>query len=162
MSETGSIERMHSTNEQIAVWRQQANSIPGLLGGKSIWVPLVLELVNVIGKSSIVDFDSSPQIPEGIFKLEPSPGGASPSRTPGTWRQYFIFLRGVGLVESRPEGIVLSESGRALLADPRPEILGRILADKVRLFAETLSIVATEPQPVEGVHERVQAQYRPS
>lgn len=162
MAEIRDSEQVRNINEQMAIWRVQSNSIPSLLGGKAVWVPLVLKLVEIIGDEIIYDLDSSPKIPGEVFQVEPALGGAEPSQTPGTWRQYLPFLRGVGLVENGAAGVVLTATGRDLLADPSPAVLGRIMADKIRLFAETLSFVAADPMTVEDVHGKVQEKYRPS
>ncbi|WP_449279613.1 restriction endonuclease [Leucobacter sp. GX0328] len=162
MSQPQDAKPVHSFNDQIAVWRRQSNSIPGLLGGKAVWVPLVLKLVELLGDAEVIDLDSSPKIPEEIFLSVPALGGAEPGQEPATWRQYLPFLRGVGLAKNGATGLTLTAIGRELLADPRPALLGKILADKVRLFAETLAFIATEPMTIEDVHEGIQTQYHPS
>ena len=162
MPQTRDAERAHSFYDQIAVWRRQSNSIPGLLGGKAVWVPLVLKLVELIGDAEVLDLDSSPKVPEEVFQVEPASGGAEPKLEPATWRQYLPFLRGVGLAKNGANGLTLTAVGRELWANSTPSLLGRILADKIRLFAETLALIATEPMTVEDVHKGIQAQYHPS
>lgn len=163
MSETRIDVETQNVSEQVAIWRLQANSIPGLLGGKAVWVPLVLNLVDQIGRGAqVLDLDSAPSLPEEIFNVEPQAGGAEPHLGPATWRQYLPFLKGLGLVEKGAVGLSLTATGDELFGNPTPAVLGRIFSDKIRLFAEILALIAAGPRTIEDVHSQVQLKYRPS
>lgn len=162
MEPTAGTGQEQDASAQILIWRRQSNSIPGLLGGKTIWVPLVFELVALIGDSTVSELDSVPDLSPGLFS-RPSPlTGAKPRQEPGTWRQYLAFLRGIGLVENSDIGFSLSTVGREILEDPTPRRLGTVFADKVRLFAESLAAIASQPMTVEAVHDQIQAAYKPT
>ncbi|MRH86598.1 hypothetical protein GFY24_03780 [Nocardia sp. SYP-A9097] len=47
--------------EQRALWRRQAASLPALRGGKGVWVPLALELVEQIGAGKAIDMAARPE-----------------------------------------------------------------------------------------------------
>lgn len=151
-----------NTTEQLDTWRRQINSIPSLRGGKSVLVPLVMSLVEQIGHATITNLDSVPSIPPAVFRIEPRRGGAEPSRTPSTWREYLPFLRGTGLVLHGWDSTRLSSTGQELLADPNALVLARILADRIRLFAETLAVFSDGATTLEDVHDRIQTAYHPS
>ncbi|WP_147433019.1 restriction endonuclease [Catellatospora citrea] len=148
--------------KQRSLWRGQAGSIPGLLGGKAVWFPLVIELVKLVGEGRAAGLDTKPELSFDIESVVPRQGGAAPKLEPATWREYYGFLRGVTLVENIADKLHLTPTGVELRFDPTPERLAAILADRIRLFAETLSVIAAEPLSVDEVDEVVQARYRQS
>jgi|GEM_PF-661666 len=148
--------------EQRARWRKQASAIPGLLGGKAVWLPLVLELVKQVGEGRAVDLDAKPELSFDIESVERRQGGAAPKLEPATWRDYCGFLRGLQLVEITTEELRLTATGLKLQSDSTPERLATILADRIRLFAEVLSLIAVEPLTIDEVDERIRALYKQS
>lgn len=147
---------------QRALSRGQASSIPGVRGCKAVWLPLVLELVRLVGEGKATDLDASAELSFDIAGVASRPGGAAPKREPATWREYYGILRGLKLAESSVGGLHLTSTGSKLNSDPTPESFSVILADRVRLFAETLSVVAAEPLTVDEVDDRIQRLYRQS
>jgi hypothetical protein len=147
---------------QRALWRGQASSIPSLLGGKAVWVPLVFDLVKQVNEGRALDLDAKPELSFAAEDKQLRPGGAPPRSDVATWRQYYGFLRGLRLVENTPSGLRLTPAGLELLSDPTPERLASLFAGRFRLFAEVLSVIAREPLTVDEVDERVGALYRTS
>ena len=94
--------------------------------------------------------------------LEGGQGGASPKSDIATWRHYYSFLRGLRLVESTGTGLHLAPAGVELRSDPTTQRLAIIFADRIRLFAEVLAIIAREPLTVDEVDERIRVLYRTS
>lgn len=144
---------------QRALSRRQASSIPPLLGGKAVWLPLVLELVRQVGEGRAVDLDANADLSFDIAGIERRQGGAAPKLKPATWREYYSFLRGLRLAESTAGKVHLTTTGLELQADPTPERLAALLADRIRLFAEVLSVIAEEPLTVDEVADRIQDRY---
>ncbi|GAA1347407.1 hypothetical protein [Saccharothrix algeriensis] len=144
---------------QRALSREQASSIPSLPGGKAVWLPLVLELVRQVGDGRAVDLDANAELSFDIGEIEPRQGGAAPKLKPATWRDYYSFLRGLRLAESTAGKIHLTATGLKLQSDPTPERLSVILADRIRLFAEVLSLISEEPLTVDEVNDRIQTRY---
>lgn len=145
--------------EQRALSRGQASSIPGLLGGKAVWLPLVLELVRQVGDGRAIDLDANVELSFDIGEVEPRHGGAAPKLEPATWREYYGFLRGLRLAESTAGKIHLTATGLELQSDPTPGRLSVIMADRIRLFAEVLSVIAEEPLTVDEVDDRIRVRY---
>lgn len=152
----------HELAEQRSLWRGQAASIPGLLGGKGVWVPLVLELTKQLGKKPALDLNAKAELSFDTADLQVRNGGAPPKSDAATWREYYGFLRGLRLVENTGLGLELTAKGLGLESDPTPRHLATIFADRIRLFAETLSVIAQEPLTVDDVDERIRAIYRTS
>lgn len=144
---------------QRALSRGQASSIPGLLGGKAVWLPLVLELVRQVSDGRAVDLDANAELSFDLAGVEPRQGGAAPKLEPATWREYYGFLRGLRLAEGTAGRLHLTATGLELQSDPTPECLSVILADRIRLFAEVLSVIAEEPLTVDEVDDRIQVRY---
>ncbi len=155
-------QRTRELAAQRALWRRQAGSVPGLLGGKAVWLPLAIELVKRVGEGRAVGLDTKPELSFDIESIEPRQGGAAPKPEPATWREYYGFLRVIGLAENTTDRLHLTTTGSELQLDPTPERLAAILADRIRLFAETLSVIAAEPLTVDEVDERIQDRYRQS
>ena len=147
---------------QKAVWRSQAGAIPGLLGGKSAWAALVPELVEQIGDGRAVDLDSRVVLSFDLSEIEPAVGGAPRKVQPATWREYYGFLRGLGLAISVSDGLRLTETGERVREFPTPDVLAGAFADRIRLFAEVLAIVAEGQKTVDEVHGCVQERFAPS
>ncbi|MFG1820723.1 restriction endonuclease [Kribbella sp. NPDC049174] len=146
--------------EQKALWRGQASSIPGLLGGKAVWLPLVLELVKQVGEGRAFDLDMRPELSFDAGGVQPRSVGASPKAEPATWREYNGFLRALRLVENNGGELRLAAAGSELRSDPTPERLAVILADRIRLFAEVLAVIAEEPLTIDDVDERIRSRYK--
>lgn len=152
----------HELASQRALWRGQAGSIPGLLGGKGVWVPLVLQLIEQVGEKHALDLNAKPELTFNTVDLQARHVGAPPKTDVATWREYYGFLRGLGLVENTGAGLELAAKGLELESDPTPERLAIIFADRIRLFSEVLSVVADEPRTVDDVDERIRELYRTS
>ncbi|MFG1654244.1 restriction endonuclease [Micromonospora sp. NPDC049275] len=148
--------------EQRALWRKQASAIPGLLGGKAVWLPLVLELVKQVGEGHAIGLDTKPELSFDIESVERRQGGAAPRLEAATWRDYYGFLRGLQLVENTVDELRLTATGLQLQSDRTPARLAAIMADRIRLFAEVLSLIAVEPLTIDEVDERIRARYRQS
>ncbi|MGY5319220.1 restriction endonuclease [Neomicrococcus lactis] len=159
MPENQSPESNVDIGEQRAIWRRQNSTIPTLLGGKNVWVPLVFELLGQLSQSSEVQPESTPTLSAEIENMEHSSGGTVPHRAAAQWKSYFPFLRAMGLAEKTALGIRLTSVGAELAKNPLPLNLAVILADRVRLFAETLAYVAGEPSTLESVHEHLSESY---
>lgn len=89
----------------------QAGSTPGLLGGKAAWVPLVLELIEQVRENHALDLNAKPELSFNTVDLQSRHGGASPKTDVATWREYYGFLRGLGLVENTGVGLELAAKG---------------------------------------------------
>ncbi|MEU5910551.1 restriction endonuclease [Micromonospora sp. NPDC047527] len=162
MTQGDTSDRSQDLAEQRALWRKQASAIPGLLGGKAVWLPLVLELVKQVGEGHAVGLDTRPRLSFDIESFERRQGGAAPKLEPATWRDYYGFLRGLQLVENTADELRLTATGLQLHSDPTPARLAAILADRIRLFAEVLSLIVAEPLTVDEVDERIRARYKQS
>jgi hypothetical protein len=160
MTSAESSSNPHELSEQRALWRRQAGSIQGLLGGKAVWFPLTIELVKQIGEGHAIHLDSRPELSFDIESVEPRQGGAAPRMELMTWREAYGFLRGLRLVENTADGLRLTATGQELRSEPTPGRLAAIIADRVRLFAESLSMIAREPLTVDEVHERIRQRYQ--
>lgn len=162
MAQSDTFGRPQDFAEQRALWRKQASAIPGLLGGKAVWLRLVLELVRQVGEGRAVGLDMKPELSFDIESVERRQGGAAPRLEPATWRDYYGFLRGLQLVGNAADELHLTATGLQLQSDPTPARLATILADRIRLFAEVLSLIAVEPLTVDEVDERIRARYKQS
>ncbi|MGY2033148.1 restriction endonuclease [Nocardia gipuzkoensis] len=145
--------------EQRALWRRQASSLPSLHGGKDTWVPLVLELVEQIGAGKAIDMAASPDLSPTIFAAEPRKVGAVPFTRPRTWLEYSRFFKGTGLAQATQGEMRLTSSGQALRSDPTPSRLASVMAERFRLFAETLSYVTELTPTVEEVNDHLREHY---
>ncbi|WP_369746489.1 restriction endonuclease [Paenarthrobacter sp. AMU7] len=154
--------KAHELAEQRALWRGQAASIPGLLGGKGVWVPLVLELVRQVGSERLIDLNAKPVLSFDAAEIEVRNGGASPKPDVASWREYYGFLRGLRLVKNGSLGLELTPKGLELVSDPTPHRLASIFAERIRLFTETLSEIAQEPLTIDDVDERIRRLYKTS
>ncbi|UYY83098.1 restriction endonuclease [Arthrobacter sp. YA7-1] len=152
----------HGFAEQKALWRGQAGSIPSLLGGKAARVPLVFDLLKQVDEGHAHDLDAKPKLSFRVEDLQARQGGASPKPDIATWRQYYTFLRGLRLVENTVAGLHLAPAGVELRSDPTTQRLAIIFADRIRLFAEVLAVIAQEPLTVDEVDERIRDLYRTS
>lgn len=162
MTELESKEPGDGILQQKGLWRRQVSSIPSLLGGKSVWVPLTIELVQQIGTGNVLDLNEVPKVSFESEGLQSNAGGASPRKKPASWKEYYQFLRGMNLVEKSNGALKLTPAGVALQSDPSPDQLARIMADRFRLFSEVLSILSEHNMTVEEVHEVVQKEFEPN
>ena len=133
-----------------------------LPGGKAVWLPLVLELVRQVGDGRAVDLDANAELSFDIGDIAPRQGGAASKLEPTTWREYYGFLRSLRLAEETAGKVHLTATGVELHSHPTPACLAGILADRIRLFAEVLSVIAEEPLTVDVVDERIRMRYRQS
>ena len=145
--------------EQRALWRRQASSLPALRGGKRIWFPLILELVEQIGAGTTVDMEARPAIPASVFTQETRKAGASPLVEPVTWREYSRFLRSAGIAQTDGGQVILTSAGLAFRSDPVPERLGSIMLERYRLLAEALSFIAESPATIEELDSYLRDRY---
>jgi len=126
-------------------WRRKSWTIPDLRGGKQSWLSLVKSLVSLVESGQATDLDACPNI-SGIPDPQP-------------WRSYAGFLKGAGLVSNQAGILHLSDIGIKFHNNSTPKQLADILQDRIRLFAETLEIIASTPATVESVNEQLCRKY---
>lgn len=141
------------------MWRRQAASLPQLRGGKNIWVPLVLELVDQVGAGKAIDLTTCPDLPPEIFATAARQRGTAPINEPLSWIEYSKFLKSTGLAHLEHEQLRLSPLGQTVRSDPTPEQLASVLTNRFRLFAEVLSAVAEKESTVEEVDGALRERY---
>jgi hypothetical protein len=134
-------------------------SLPALRGGKGAWGPLVRELLEQIGAGKAIDMTVCPELPPAIFTAAPRQGGASPLAEPLTWLEYGKFLKSIGLAQTVHGELELTIRGRAVRSDTTSGQLAAAMADRFRLFAETLSFIADTKPTVEEVDGRLRDEY---
>ena len=144
---------------QRALSRGQASAMPSLRGGKAVWLSLALELVRQISEGRAIDLDANVRLSFDLEEIEPRQGGAHPKLEPATWREYYGFLRGLRLAEKTAGKLHLTAAGLRLKTEPTPQRLAIIMADRIRLFAEVLSVIAEEPLTVDEVDDRIRSRY---
>lgn len=145
--------------QQRALWRRQVTTMPALHGGKHARFRLLLELVTQIRASDFVALDSRPDLPPSIFDTGHAPRGAAPLTEPSTWQDYGRALKSLGLASATQSGIELTETGLAFLENPSRVLLGQQLAQRLRLFAETLAYISGQPRNIEDVHSYLSEKY---
>lgn len=96
---------------------------------------MVMKLVDLVGDNQANDLDDIPDITM-ISNSQP-------------WRSYAPFLRGIGLVNNQAGALCLSEAGIKFRVNPTKRQLADLIQDRIRLFAETLELIATLPTTVE-------------
>ncbi|PKW14137.1 restriction endonuclease [Saccharopolyspora spinosa] len=148
-----------SLADQRALWRKQAASLPPLGGGKGVWVPLTLELVEQIGAGKAIDMTTRPELSPTIFATAPRQGGATPLTHTLTWLEYSKFVRGTGLAHMEHEELRLTPSGQAVRSNPTAGQLASVMTKRFRLFTETLSLIAEKASTVEEVDDYLRDRY---
>ncbi|MFD5093777.1 hypothetical protein ACFWMR_24480 [Amycolatopsis thailandensis] len=148
-----------SLAEQRALWRKQAASLPSLRGGKNLWVPLTLELVEQIGAGKAIEPAGYPDFPPALFAAAPRQGGAAPLTQPLTWLEYGKFVKGAGLAYAENAELKLTPQGRLVHSNPTPGQLAEVLISRFRLFTEALSLVAEKDSTVEEVDGHLRDRY---
>lgn len=133
--------------KQRSRWMRQLPGAPNLPCGKDQIFPLILELIQKISDGEAVDLDARPVL--------------SNSESSRTWREHSYVLRPMGLVRNQKGGLCLTADGSELLADRSRSRLGSLMADRIRLFAETLGILVREPLTVEEVNAELIESYSP-
>lgn len=131
--------------QQNAEWKRKGWSIPELRGGKQEWFLLVVELVQLIGNSSVGDLSFCPNV-SAVKRTYP-------------WRVYMPFLKGVGLVSNRSGMFNLTEMGVAFCQSPSKKRLASLLHDNYRLFGEILESLRLLPKTVEEVDKEFCREY---
>jgi len=119
----------------------------------------VFDLVKQIGDGRAIDLDASVELSFDMAEVDVRPGGASPKVGPVTWREYYGFLRGLRLAEATAGKLDLTPAGLELLSHPTAECLSEIMADRIRLFAEVLLIIAAEPRTVDEVDIQIRERF---
>lgn len=119
-------------------------------------------MLKQVGEGHALDLDTKPELSFTAEDLQTSRGGATPKTDIATWREYYGFLRGLRLVENTGVGLQLAAAGLELRSDPTPERLAIFFTDRIRLFAEVLSLIAQEPLTVDEVDDRIRLLYRTS
>ena len=76
-----------------------------------------------------------------------------PTRNRGVHMQ--VFLTGLGLVNNQAGILRLSDTGKKFFSNPSSQQLADVIQDKVRLFGETLAILAEKSLTVEAVDEQL-------
>lgn len=109
-------------------------------------LPRTLALVTAISSNGAVDLSAHPSLAGGVAQL--------------TWRQYSHALRAMGLVENRRGVLGLTPEGEAFLADPAPSMLATLIANRIRLFAEALALLAERPLTVDEVNSELVNAYQ--
>ena len=131
--------------KQRSRWMKQFAAAPSLLCGKDQVFPLILELVQKISDGEAVNLDARPVLSHG--------------QSSKPWREYLHSLRTMGLVHVERGALRLTLDGSELLADGSRSRLGSLMADRVRLFAETLGLLVREPLAVEEVDAELVRSY---
>lgn len=132
--------------QQRNLWRTQASGTPDLKAAKERMFHGVIELLNAIHSAGSVSLDDeAPSLSDGHSRI---------------WRDYSSPLRTMALVVNKKGYLELSEEGQNLRSCKDPEVLGDLLAARVRLFAESLCVVAQEPRTVSEVHEIITQSFR--
>jgi hypothetical protein len=127
-------------------WMRQAASAPNLPCGKDEMFPLTLELLRMIGDGEVGDLDARPLL--------------SSRESSTTWRRYAYALGSMGLVQNRKGVLRLTADGSELLADESRSRLASLMADRIRLFAEVLGLLVSEPLTVEEVNTELVEAYK--
>ena len=131
--------------QQKAEWKRKGWSIPELRGGKQEWFHLVVELVQLIGNSSVGDLSLCPDL--------------KTVRADYPWRTYAPFLKGIGLVSNRSGTLNLTEIGVKFCQTPSKKDLAGLLHDKYRLFGEVLELIRLFPKTVEEIDKELCMKY---
>lgn len=131
--------------KQRSRWRRQVSTAPNLQCGKDQMFPLTLELARKISDGEAVDLDARPAL--------------SQSAPPRIWREYSQALRTMGLAQTHKGSLHLTADGTELLADGSRSHLASLMADRIRLFAETLGLLVREPLTVEEVNSELVGSY---
>jgi Restriction endonuclease len=131
--------------KQRSRWMRQLSAAPNIQCGKDQMFPLTLELIRKISDGEAVDLDARPVL---------SHGGSSRS-----WRDYLHPLRTMGLVQTPKGAVHLTADGAELLADGSRSHLASLMADRIRLFAETLGLLVREPLTIEEVNSELVESY---
>ena len=105
-----------------SMWRKKSWSIPDLLGSKSEYTKIVVELIKQIACENANSMDDIPKI-EGVTECR-------------TWREYAPFLKGLGIVENHNGSLCLSEVGEQLYKDLSLYNLACVMHNKFRIFGE--------------------------
>lgn len=130
---------------QRAKWMRQASSVAVLPGPKNEFFSLTLELLRRIEAGEAAILDLHPQLTSG--------------NSPKSWRQYAYTLTPLGLTSSSRDGLELTPDGRKLLHEESPMYLASLLAERVRLFAETLALLVESPRTVEQLYTELTQHY---
>lgn len=137
--------RIDDIQKQRSEWKKKGWSIPELRGGKQEWFNIVVELIQLIGATSITDISASPVL-NSIDTSYP-------------WRTYAPFLKGVGLISNRSGVLNLSDIGEKFFKSPSKRLLANLLHDRYRLVGEVLDLIAFEPKTVEDVDKELCRDY---
>ena len=124
-----------------SMWRKKSWSIPDLLGSKSEYTKIVVELIKQIACENANSMDDIPKI-EGVTECR-------------TWREYAPFLKGLGIVENHNGSLCLSEVGEQLYKDLSLYNLACVMHNKFRIFGEILYVLNLEPSTVQEVDEKI-------
>lgn len=144
---------------QRQVWNEQAASIPGLRGGKDVWIELLVALLRSLEAQSVDDLAQRPALDESIFKPSRRRHGAPASVGTYPWADYANFLRGMKLAELDRGTLRLSSLGRQLLKDPTRLNIAGVVAKSSQLFSEALAFIAERDSTVEEVDKHLRARY---
>lgn len=131
--------------KQRSRWMRQLSAAPNLQCGKDQVFPLTLELIRKISDGEAVDLDARPVL--------------SNIKSSRTWRGYSSTLRTMGLAQNQKGALHLTADGAELLADGSRSRLGSLMADRIRLFAETLGLLVREPLTVEEANAELVESY---
>lgn len=132
----------NDANSRKSKWCRQSWSIPDLLGGKNLYFPLIVRLLDLIREGGMLSFDDIPDLREI-------------TSSPCTWREYASFLRSSGLACNRAGVLRLTDTGSGFAANPTRERLAGILQGKYRLFGELLPILNEAPLTVQEANQRI-------
>jgi len=143
---------------QRAIWHRQSASFPQLRGGKRVWFPLVLKLVDLVASGGAHTMDTPPKISLGSMGNEHQEKGG-PDVTPSTWSDYSRFLRGLGLARMDSGVLRLTEEGESFKAAPTGLTLGTLMADRIRLFAECLEFLTRGAATVDEIDAFIRLRY---
>jgi hypothetical protein len=116
-----------------------------LHGGKEGRFSVLLELLGKIQDGGGRDLSQSPALSADV--------------TPRTWQRYSHTLAPMGVAVSQDGVLHLTQEGVSLLGTGSPIQLASILATRIRLFAETLGLLAGESMTVETLHAQLVSAY---
>lgn len=130
---------------QISEWRKKAWSIPDLRGGKQQWVKLVFGIVEYIDKNKSCNINDYPMV-AGVTNIQ-------------YMREYYPFLKGIGLVRKQSDSVVLTKEGIKFSDNMSKDELADLIHNRYRLFGEMLNILTEHSLSISETDNLICSQY---
>ena len=130
---------------QFSEWKKKSWSIPDLRGGKQLWIQLVFGLIEYIGQNESCSITDYPEIPD-VSNVQ-------------TMREYFPFLKGIGLVRKQSNTLVLTKEGCKFRNHMSKEELAELIQNKYRLFGEILYLLTEEELTISEINNEICSKY---